>query len=207
MLSKITVVILCISLALLQPKQSSRLTIVTSWALWRLSAPGEVTGSVAVSKPYWKLLAVVHVVQFWQMSGFWGIQSILIVCCLEDRGLIRLIPPTGQGLSELRTQSHENDTATWKVIPFGNGRVKMKGLFKSVLCLLIPAVMYGLGSKIRCSLQQFPGNYRALTSKPASWEAQSRCCCPQIVFPLWGPIYWWCCCVCLAVCLRWSNFI
>lgn len=71
-------------------------------------------------------------------------------------------------------------------MPFGNGCVKMKGLFKSVLCLLIPAVMYGLGSEMSCTLQQFPGNYRALTSKPASWGAQSRCCCPQILFPLWG---------------------
>lgn len=100
-------------------------------------------------------------------------------------------------------------TATWKVMPFGNGRVKMRGLSESVplLCLLIPAVMYGLGSEMRCSLQQFPGNYRALTSKPASWGAQSSCCCPQTRLPLrglgvletvrchlrWVQLYFWLC--------------
>lgn len=82
--------------------------------------------------------------------------------------------PTGQGQSELRTQSHEKDTATWKVMPFGNGRVKMKGLFKSVLCLLIPAVMYGLGSEMRCSLQQFPGNYRALNFQTSQLRSSEQ---------------------------------
>lgn len=83
-------------------------------------------------------------------------------------------PPTGQGQSELRTQSHEKGTATWKVMPFGNGRVKMKGLFKSVLCLLIPAVMYGLGSEMRCSLQQFPGNYRALNFQTSQLRSSEQ---------------------------------
>ena len=31
-----------------------------------------------------------------------------------------------------------------------------------------------------CSLQQFPGNYRVLTSIPAGRAARSRCCCPQL---------------------------
>lgn len=76
--------------------------------------------------------------------------------------------------------SHENDTATWKVMTFGNGKWESGGLFKSILCLLIPAVMYGLGSEMRCPLQPFLGNYRALTSKPASWRAQSRCLSSRI---------------------------
>lgn len=67
--------------------------------------------------------------------------------------------------------------------------------------------MYGLGSEMRCSPQQFPGNYRALTSKPASRGAQSSCCCPQTRLPLrglgvletarchlrWVQLYFWLC--------------
>lgn len=45
MLAKITFVMLCISLALLQPKQSSRLIVVTSWTLCCLSTTGEVSSS------------------------------------------------------------------------------------------------------------------------------------------------------------------
>lgn len=56
---------------------------------------------------------------------------------------------------------------------------------------------------MRCSPQQFPGNYRALTSKPASWGAQSSCCCPQTRLPLRGLSV-----LETARChLRWFNFI
>lgn len=37
------------------------------------------------------------------------------------------------------------------MMPFRTSCVKMKGLLKQVLCLLIPEVMYDLGSKMRCS--------------------------------------------------------
>lgn len=108
---------------------------------------------------------------------FCGLQSVFN--CASWRGQRQVRdkdgnPQEAKAKVNSEPRAMRKDAATWKVMPFGNGRVKMKGLFKSVPCLLIPAVMYGLGSEMRCSLQQFPGNYRVLTSKTSQLRSSEQ---------------------------------
>lgn len=103
---------------------------------------------------------------------FLRLQSVLILHCWEERGL----PAAGDNT---QTPNHPRWTPNpeawerhrpherWWLLEMAVLKWKSGVLFKSVLYLLIPLVMYGLGSEMRRSLQQFSGNYRALTSKAA----------------------------------------
>lgn len=104
--------------------------------------------------------------------AFLRLHSVLILHCWEERGL------TAAG-DNTQTPNHPRWTPNpeawerhrqherWWLLEMAVLKWKSGVLFKSVLYLLIPLVMYGLGSEMRRSLQQFPGNYRALTSKAA----------------------------------------
>ena len=130
---------------------------MASWPLCFLSPPGQVIRHLTVINALLKTTMVVCVGLFWQVTpdvwDFWGdFRHFRLRWGIKKEGSSETETQNPQQAMAKVTQSHEKDTATWKVMPFGNGCVKMKGLFKSVRCLLIPAVMYGLGSEMRCSL-------------------------------------------------------